>query len=116
MRIGRNSKPSTDLRSAITTTVDRFTNEGWQPECAPDYGFVFLNRNGTRRLLILTERDPFDATPQTFSPWSSIGPGRSGSMPSPGDGESEAVTPTRLPDFGRSRPSIRCDVVSQAIH
>jgi hypothetical protein len=62
-------EPSTDLRNAMTTTVDRLTNEGWQPECAPDYGFVFLNSNGIRRLLILTERDPFDATPQTFSPF-----------------------------------------------
>ena len=52
----------------MTTTVDRLTKEGWQRECAPDYGFVFLNRNGIRQLLILTERDPFDATPQTFSP------------------------------------------------
>jgi hypothetical protein len=26
-------------------------------------------RNGIRRLLILTERDPFDAPPQTFSPF-----------------------------------------------
>jgi len=33
------------------------------------YGFVFLNRNGARRLLILAERDPYDATPQTFSPF-----------------------------------------------
>ena len=62
-------EPSTDLRSAMTTTVDRLANEGWQPECAPDYGFVFLNRNGTRRLLILTERDPYDERPQAFSPF-----------------------------------------------
>jgi len=59
----------TDLRSAMTSTIDRLAKEGWQPENTPQYGFVFLNRAGTRRLLILTERDPFDATPQTFSPF-----------------------------------------------
>jgi hypothetical protein len=38
---------------------------GW-----PEYfGFVFINRNGIRRLLILTERDPLDTRPQTFSPF-----------------------------------------------
>jgi hypothetical protein len=86
-------EPSTDLRSAMTTTIDRLTQKGWIAEGTPtktagavlnrreqarraraidgpcNYGFVFLNRNGTRRLLILTERDPFDATPQTFSPF-----------------------------------------------
>ena len=60
---------STDLRGAMTTTIARLLSEGWEVENAPDYGFVFLNRNGTRRLLILTERNPFDATPQTFSPF-----------------------------------------------
>jgi hypothetical protein len=33
-------------------------------------------------------------------------------MYSPGDGELEAATPTRLPDLGRGRPSIRCDLLS----
>jgi hypothetical protein len=61
-------EPSTDLRNAMTTIVDRLTKEGWQPEGASDYGFVFLNCNGTRRLLILTERDPFDERPQRFLP------------------------------------------------
>jgi hypothetical protein len=60
---------STDLRNAMSTTIDRLSQEGWQPESTPKFGFVFLNRAGTRRLLILTERDPFDATPQTFSPF-----------------------------------------------
>jgi hypothetical protein len=61
-------EPSADLRSAMTTTIDRLTQESWRPKSTP-YGFVFLNRPGTRRLLILTERDPIDATPQTFSPF-----------------------------------------------
>jgi len=69
---------SADLRSAMAATIDRLAREGWRPESTYEYGFVFLNRNGTRRLLILTERDPYDATPQTFSPWSSIGQDHSG--------------------------------------
>jgi len=62
-------EPSTDLRNALTTTIDRLTSEGWIAEGTSNFGFVFLNRDGIRRLLILTERDPFDATPQTFSPF-----------------------------------------------
>jgi hypothetical protein len=62
-------EPSTDLRSAMTNAIDRLTAEGWQPEGTPDFGFVFLNRNGIRRLLILTERDPHDTRPQAFSPF-----------------------------------------------
>jgi hypothetical protein len=44
----------------------------WQPEGTPDFGFFFLSRNGIRRLLILTERDPRDTRPQAFSPWVSL--------------------------------------------
>jgi hypothetical protein len=60
---------SSDLRSAITTAIDRLNKEGWEPEGKSDFGFVFLDRNGIRRLLILTERDPYDARSQTFSPF-----------------------------------------------
>jgi hypothetical protein len=59
----------TDLRSAMTAAINRLTAEGWQPEGTADFGFVFLNRGGIRRLLILTERDPHDTRPQTFSPF-----------------------------------------------
>jgi hypothetical protein len=62
-------EPSTDLRPAMTAAIDRLSNEGWQPEGTPDFGFVFINRNGIRRLLILTERDPLDTKPQAFSPF-----------------------------------------------
>jgi hypothetical protein len=65
----RRLEPSTDLRKAMTATIARLLSEGYEAENTPDYGFVFLNRNGTRRLLILTERDPYDATPKTFSPF-----------------------------------------------
>jgi hypothetical protein len=60
---------SSDLRSAITTAIDRLNKEGWEPEGKSDFGFVFLDRNGIRRLLILTERDPYDTRSQTFSPF-----------------------------------------------
>jgi hypothetical protein len=62
-------EPSADLGKAMTATIDRFSSEGWAIEGTPKFGFVFLNRHGIRRLLTLTERDPFDATPQTFSPF-----------------------------------------------
>jgi hypothetical protein len=62
-------EPSADLRTAMTATLQRLTQEGWRSEGDTRFGFVFLNRNGTRRLLILTERDPHDSTSQTFSPF-----------------------------------------------
>jgi hypothetical protein len=62
-------EPLTDLRRAVTNAIDRMTQEGWRPESTIDYGFVFLNRNGVRQLLILTERDPCDLRPQSFSPF-----------------------------------------------
>jgi hypothetical protein len=58
-----------DLAKFMTATIQRLTQDGWQPEMPPRFGFVFLNRNGTRRLLILTERDPYDEQPQAFSPF-----------------------------------------------
>jgi hypothetical protein len=62
-------EPHTDLRKAMTATIDRLTQEGWQPESTYEFGFAFLNRNGIRQLLILTERDPYDTRPQSFSPF-----------------------------------------------
>jgi hypothetical protein len=62
-------EPSADLPSAMSTALQRLLDEGWQPESAPRFGFVFLERNAVRRLLILTERDPYDSRPQTFSPF-----------------------------------------------
>jgi hypothetical protein len=62
-------EPSIDLRSAMATIIDRLVNDGWKLESTIRFGFVFLNRNSVRRLLILTERDPLDRRPQTFSPF-----------------------------------------------
>jgi hypothetical protein len=60
---------STNLAKSMTENLQRLTEKGWQPENAPRFGFVFLQRNGDRRLLILSERDLRDSTPQTFSPF-----------------------------------------------
>ena len=62
-------EPCVDLAKSMTTALQRLTEEGWQAEHVPRSGFVFLNRSGTRRLLILTERDPYDTGSQTFSPF-----------------------------------------------
>jgi hypothetical protein len=65
----RRLEPAVDLREAMSAAINRSTGEGWVVEGTARFGFVFLNRNGTRRLLILTERDPYDTSPQTFSPF-----------------------------------------------
>jgi hypothetical protein len=62
-------EPGADLGSIMTAALQRLTEEGWQPESTPRFGFAFLNRGGIRRLLILTERDPHDVRPQAFSPF-----------------------------------------------
>jgi hypothetical protein len=62
-------EPAADLSNAMTTTIDRLVSEGWELEGTVRFGFVFLNREGVRRLLILTERDPYEKRPQAFSPF-----------------------------------------------
>jgi hypothetical protein len=63
-------EPRTDLSAAMAASIERQTGLGWAPESSHEFGFVFLRRAGERRLLILTERDPFDRRPQSFSPFS----------------------------------------------
>jgi hypothetical protein len=58
-----------DLRAAMTAAIDRLRSEGWQAESGHEFGFVFIRRGNERRLLILTERDPHDTRPQSFSPF-----------------------------------------------
>lgn len=62
-------EPAADLHNAMATTIDKLSDEGWMLEGPEKFGFVFLKRNGIRRLLILTERDPDDLRPQAFSPF-----------------------------------------------
>jgi len=39
-----------------------------QAEGSAEYGFVFIRRETERRFLMLTPRDPYCTTPQSFSP------------------------------------------------
>jgi hypothetical protein len=61
--------PAADLSAAMQTAIEHQTREGWRAESSHEFGFVFLRRDGDRRLLILTERDPYDTRPQSFSPF-----------------------------------------------
>jgi hypothetical protein len=61
--------PATDLYGAMMAAIERLAAEGWQIEAEPRFGFAFIRREGERRLLMLTPRDPHDTTPQSFSPF-----------------------------------------------
>jgi hypothetical protein len=62
-------EPASDLSGAMAATIERLSGEGWQAEGTLEYGFVFIRRAGERRLLMLTERDPYSTTVQSFSPF-----------------------------------------------
>jgi len=70
--------PATDLRAAMAAAIRRLEEEGWLPEGSAAYGFVFVQRTGERRLLMLTPEDPFDATAQSFDPFKSTPSARPG--------------------------------------
>lgn len=53
----------------MAATIDRLEAEGWQAEATTEYGFVFIRRETDRRLLMLTPRDPYETTSQSFSPF-----------------------------------------------
>jgi hypothetical protein len=61
--------PAADLAAAMEAAIGRQSRDGWSAESGHEFGFVFLRRVGQRRLLILTERDPYDTRPQSFSPF-----------------------------------------------
>jgi len=61
--------PATALRGAMVATIERLAADGWQAEGSADYGSVFVQRAGERRLLMLTPRDPCDTAVQSFSPF-----------------------------------------------
>jgi hypothetical protein len=50
-------EPAADLSGAMAATIERLAGEEWQAEGSADYGFVFIRREGERRLLMLAERD-----------------------------------------------------------
>ena len=62
-------KPATDLRGAMAATIERLAADGWQAESSAKYGFAFIRRDGERRLLMLTPRDPYSTAAQSFSPF-----------------------------------------------
>jgi|ERR1700722_17288689 len=62
-------EPAADLSGAVTAAMERLNGEGWRPEATPEYGFVFIRRETERRLLMLTPRDPYSTTAQSFSPF-----------------------------------------------
>jgi hypothetical protein len=62
-------EPVSDLYGALVATVERMKRDGWVIEGAIDHGFAFAKRDGERRLLALTERDPTDTGRQTFTPF-----------------------------------------------
>jgi hypothetical protein len=64
-------EPAMDLRGAMTATIARLAAEGWQAEGGIEYGFVFIRREGERRLLSITELDPYSTAAQSFSPFRS---------------------------------------------
>jgi hypothetical protein len=66
-------EPAADLYGAMAAAIARLEAEGWQAEGRAGYGFVFVRRAGDRRLLMLTPRDPYDATAQSFSPFRNRG-------------------------------------------
>lgn len=62
-------EPATDLGGAMLAAVHRLASEGWEIEAEPRYGFAFIRREGERRLLMLTPRDPYNTSPQSFNPF-----------------------------------------------
>jgi hypothetical protein len=64
-------EPATNLSVAMAAAIERLEGEGWQAEGSAEYGFVFIRRDGERRLLMLTPGDPYDKRQQTFSPFRS---------------------------------------------
>jgi len=61
--------PASDLGVAMAAAIARLAGDGWEPEGETDYGFVFIRREGERRLLMLTPRDPNNPTLQSFDPF-----------------------------------------------
>jgi hypothetical protein len=65
-------EPHADLLSVMMSTLQQLASEGWQAEGDALYGFAFIRRLGERRLLMLTPRDPFATSQQSFDPFKNI--------------------------------------------
>jgi len=55
--------------NALAAAIERFAGDGWESEATPEYGYVSIRRETERRLLMLTPRDPYSTTSQSFSPF-----------------------------------------------
>jgi hypothetical protein len=55
----------------MAAVIERLAGDGWEAEATPEYGFVFIRREGERRLLMLTPRDPYGTAAQSFNPFRS---------------------------------------------
>lgn len=64
-------EPGADLAAALDRMIARLAEDHWICEGPAAFGFVFLNRQCERRLLMLTARDPDQTRPQSFSPFRS---------------------------------------------
>jgi hypothetical protein len=62
-------EPAANLSGAMAAAIERLEADGWQAEGSAKYGFVFIRREGERRLLMLTPRDPYSTAVQSFSPF-----------------------------------------------
>jgi hypothetical protein len=62
-------EPAAELCGAMAAAIERLAGDGWQIEAEPRFGFSFIRRDGERRLLMVTPRDPYDTSPQSFSPF-----------------------------------------------
>jgi len=63
-------EPAADLSGAMVAAIDRLASDGWEAEGTAEYSFAFVRRDGERRLLMLSPRDPYNTTVQSFSPFS----------------------------------------------
>jgi hypothetical protein len=61
--------PNADLPGMMLATIERLAGEGGEIEALPRFGVSFIRRDGVRRLLILTPKDPHDDRLQTFNPF-----------------------------------------------
>ena len=64
----RSLDSATDLRSTLSTAINKLQRDGWYPEGTTDFGFLFLTRGLERRLLMVTARNPHERSSQSFNP------------------------------------------------
>jgi len=58
----------------MTSAMQRLAADGCEAEGDARYGLVFIRRLGERRMLMLTPRDPFQTSAQSFDPFKNNAP------------------------------------------